>query len=287
MNALKVEITEIDTKTPSPKSTVTTFVLLCFLFSSVFWFLIARLPTEGKGESPLMFYIVAAMWCPAVAAVLTRFWYQRNLKGFGFRLGKARWLFVGIFGPVVLGLGMFGSAWISGVAPLDQTGVARIFSISFIPFFLVQVGFNCIAAFGEELGWRGFLVPELARGMNFTGLSLLSGVIWTVWHFPLIIFGPYHGAGSLWYSLAVFTPFIVGTGVVAAWLRLASGSVWVGVLSHGFWNLFMQGFYPRLTQKTPAGEMMLGEFGWLGPILFVVLAVVFWRLRNRLPQVTP
>jgi membrane protease YdiL (CAAX protease family) len=181
---------------------------------------------------------------------------------------------------------MFGSAWIFGVAPLDASQLTKVLSPSFIPTFLLFLVFNCFAAFGEELGWRGLLVPELSRRMKFTGLSLLSGAIWTAWHFPLIIFGSYHGTGSLLYSIAVFIPSVMGAGLILAWLRLASGSVWVAVLFHGFWNYFIQQFYPLMTVKTPAGDKMLGEFGWFVAIIYVVLALGFWRFRNRLPHVT-
>jgi len=74
----------------------------------------------------------------------------------------------------------------------------------------------------------------------------------------LILFGTYHGTGSVWYSLAVFVPSVMGAGLVIAWLRIISGSVWVAVLFHGFWNYFIQQVYPAMTVMTDAGEMMLG-----------------------------
>ncbi len=181
---------------------------------------------------------------------------------------------------------MFSFAWIFGIAPLDTSKLSVIFSISFIPSFLFLIVFNCFAAAGEEFGWRGFLVPELSKCMNFTKLALLSGVIWTVWHFPLMIFGTYHGAGSLWYSFAVFIPSVMGVSMVLAWLRLKSESIWVVILFHGFWNYFIQQFFPFLTINTSAGDKMLGEFGWFVAIIYIVLALCFWRFRNSLPKNT-
>jgi len=55
------------TKTTDPKTTVTTFVLLCLLFSSLFWYLIAQLPSGGKDQTRQTLYTVGVMWCPAVA----------------------------------------------------------------------------------------------------------------------------------------------------------------------------------------------------------------------------
>jgi len=224
------------------------------------------------------------MWCPTFAAVVTRLVFQHNLKGFGFGLKKPVWLAVGILLPVAAGLIMFGFAWISGIAPFNTDNAAVIFSLTFIPAFLYAILYNCFAAAGEEFGWRGFLVPELGRCMDFTRLALISGAIWTVWHIPMMIFGGYHGTGPFWYSLAVFIPSVMGAGLILAWLRLASGSVWVAVLFHGFWNYFIQMFYPALTRTTDAGQMMLGEFGWFVAVFYIALALIFWHFRDRLPK---
>ncbi|MDO8873247.1 MAG: type II CAAX endopeptidase family protein [Methanoregula sp.] len=267
-----------------PKIMVVTFVILTFLISSVFWYLTSQTPFVAGNQNQLMLYAVGAMWGPALAAVATRLVLQRNLKGFGFGLGKPVWLAVGLLLPIAAGLFMFGTAWLSGIAPFNPDKTATIFSVTFIPAFLYAIVFNCFAAAGEEFGWRGFLVPELARCMGFTELALISGAIWTVWHFPMMFFGGYHGAGPIWYSLAVFIPSVMGAGLILAWLRLASGSVWVAVLFHGFWNYFIQQFYPALTATTDAGQTMLGEFGWFVAVFYVALALVFWYFRDRLPK---
>jgi membrane protease YdiL (CAAX protease family) len=267
-----------------PKKTLITFVLLTFAFSSIFWFLTSQTPLVKDNVAMLTLYAVGAMWGPAFAAVCTRLIFQRNLKGFGIGIGKPAWLAMGILLPIAAGLCMFGTAWISGIAPFNTEKVATIFSLTFVPAFLYAIVYNCFAAAGEEFGWRGFLVPELGRCMGFTELALISGAIWTVWHFPMMIFGGYHGAGSIWYSLAVFIPSVMGAGLILAWLRLASGSVWPAVLFHGFWNYFIQVFYPALTTTTDAGQMMLGEFGWFVALFYVVLALVFWHFRDRLPK---
>ena len=200
-----------------------------------------------------MVYTFGMMWCPTLAAVATRIIFQRNLKGFGLSLGKPVWLAGGILIPVAAGLFMFGAAWLSGIAPFNPETASILFSVTFIPVFLYAIIFNCFLAAGEEFGWRGFLVPELARCIGFTELALISGAIWAVWHLPMMFFGDYHGAGLIWYTLAMFIPSVMGAGLILAWLRLASGSVWVAVLFHRFWNYFIQQFYPALTVTTDAG----------------------------------
>jgi membrane protease YdiL (CAAX protease family) len=268
---------------PNPRLTVLIYIITTFAFSSVFWYLLATTPAGAENSTTLMVYTVAAMWCPAAAAFVTSFVLHRNFGEFGFGLGDIRWQLVGIVLPIFVGLVMFGSAWIYGIAPFNADRAAAIFSLAAVPTLTFALAFNIFAACGEELGWRGLLVPDLGRFMGFTELALVSGAIWTLWHFPLIFFSSYHGAGSIWYSLLVFIPSVMGAGLILAYLRFKAGSVWVAVLFHGFWNNFIQQFYPALTVATPAGNMMLGEFGWFGAAAYVALAAVFWSFRNRLP----
>lgn len=271
-------------RTAGPKIAVLTFVILTFALSSVFWYLTSATPPVAENRNALLVYTIAVMWCPTIAAVLTRLAFQRNLKGFGIRPGRPVWLAAGVLLPVAAGLVMFGCAWLSGIAPFSAGNAALVFSLAFVPAFLYAIAFNCFAAAGEEFGWRGFLVPELGRFQGFTTLALVSAAVWTAWHVPLILFGTYHGTGPAWYSLAVFIPSVMGAGLILAWLRLASGSVWVAILFHGFWNYFIQVFYPALTVTTPAGTMMLGEFGWFVAVFYLALALVFWHYRDRLPK---
>jgi membrane protease YdiL (CAAX protease family) len=67
----------------------------------------------------------------------------------------------------------------------------------------------------------------------------------------------------------------MGAAFILAWLRLRSGSIWPAVLFHGFWNYFIQQFYPAITIVTRAGQAILGEFGWLGVLVYIVLAILF------------
>jgi membrane protease YdiL (CAAX protease family) len=252
------------------------FLVLTLALSSIGWFLAIRSTTVES----LSLFILLTMWCPGIAAVITRLYFQHNLDGFGFCVGNLRWHAVAVFLPILVGLLIFGSVWVTGIGPFSSAGAAAVFSTAFLPAFIVSVLFNLVAAAGEEIGWRGLLVPEMAKFMGFTRLALLSGAIWAAWHFPLIIFSAYHGAGSVWYSLAVFVPSVVGAGFILAWLRLRSGSLLPAILFHGFWNLFIQTIYPVLTVQTPESEMITGEFGWGAVAVYIPLVLIFWHLRG-------
>jgi len=258
---------------------VIAFLILAFGLSSIFYYLIANATTH----SDLLLFTMLLMWCPATAAIITRWHYQKNLKGFGLGWGETKWQLAGIFLPILLGLVMFGYVWLT-MGSFNAENAANMLSLSFLPAFLSALVFNLFAAFGEELGWRGLLVPEMSKFMSFTKLGLLSAAIWTVWHFPLILFGTYHGTGPLWFSLLVFTPQVIAMGFFLAWLRLKSGSVWVAVFFHGVWNYFIQQIYPALTVQTEATEVITGEFGWFSPLMGIAIALICWHYRYLLPK---
>jgi membrane protease YdiL (CAAX protease family) len=93
---------------------------------------------------------------------------------------------------------------------------------------------NAIAAFGEELGWRGFLQRELAP-LGFWRASLLVGMVWGLWHAPLIAQGhnyPQHP----WIGVGMMVLFCMLWAPILGWIRLRSGSVVAAAIAHGAVN---------------------------------------------------
>ena len=105
---------------------------------------------------------------------------------------------------------------------------------------------NMITALGEEIGWRGFLYPQLGARFGQEKGWLLGGVIWGAWHWPLIwLIGYEYGAAagnSVGYfgfpvtGMLVFCVFTAGLGILHARLYERSGSIWVPALLHGAIN---------------------------------------------------
>jgi membrane protease YdiL (CAAX protease family) len=152
------------------------------------------------------------------------------------------------------GLGRFSPADLAS-APSSSYGVALNSGVTLVPISFavtatVFVVIGALTALGEELGWRGFLVPELARSTSFHRVALISGGIWAAWHAPLIVFADYNAGTPAWYSVACFSATGVSVGVVSAWLRLSSGSAWPAVLLHASHNSFIQTFFDPATAST-------------------------------------
>ena len=96
---------------------------------------------------------------------------------------------------------------------------------------------------------------------------------------PLIVFADYNGGTPAWYSVLCFVVMVVSLGVPFAWLRLRSGSVWPAAILHASHNLFVQGFFDRVTVDTGPTRWLTGEFGAALALAIVGTAWLFWRAR--------
>ncbi|MFI6319444.1 lysostaphin resistance A-like protein [Nonomuraea sp. NPDC050556] len=136
---------------------------------------------------------------------------------------------------------------------------------------------NAIFTFGEEWGWRGWLLPRLVASRGVVGGLVLSGVIWGVWHAPLTLLGyNYPGLGP-WAAL-YFVGFCVLAGVVMGWLRLRSGSIWPAVVAHASINAVTPALLVATGDaQSPPNLAIAGFTGLVGWGLLAVLGFALLR----------
>jgi membrane protease YdiL (CAAX protease family) len=266
----------MDTRASGTSRELVTFLVLTFGLSAVFWWLIISAGSLGAHGGA---YVLGLMWCPGVSALITRLAFQHDLRGEGWRWGATRWTALAYVLPLGYATVAYGLVWLTGLGRVDlgrfQTGAAT--------FLVLGTLQSLLSATGEELGWRGFLVPTLARTTSFGRTALISGTIWALWHVPLIVFADYNGGTPTWYSVLCFVAMVVALGVPFAWLRLRSGSVWPAAILHASHNLFVQGFFDRVTVDTGPTRWLTSEFGAALALTVGVTAWLFWRRRDALP----
>lgn len=230
--------------------------------------------------------VAAALWVVVNALPAWIFW-RASSRVFGVRellhsltLWRVRPLFW------LLALGMMGVSYLLGYSLLRLFGqpwpvFPRTEAFPGILGLLVSVFLSTFlygGPLGEEIGWRGFALPRLQQRFDPLRSSLILGVVWGVWHFPLHFQGFYD-------SLAAFSPNLmfallmrVGSTVVLAivltWLYNRTGG-----------NLLLMVVLHTATNLSTGWLLPINAGVYIGTVL-VAVSVVFldrmWRRPDRL-----
>jgi len=267
------------------------FLVVTFAFSSIFYYLIISSASVQR-------YSLGLMWCPGVAAMITQLIFHHSLRGLGWKPGKFKYLLAGYGLPLAYVMVVYVVVWVTGTGTfspaqlMNQAAAQYHIQVHSQALFVIVYGIiiatfglviSALSALGEEIGWRGLLVPELAKKFSFTRTALISGGIWAVWHFPGILFANYNNSSApAWFGLVCFTVLTVGISFPFAWLRLKSGSLWTTVILHAAHNVFIQAFFTPLTGPTRWSAYFIDEFGIGLALTAVVVAYLFWRQRGKI-----
>lgn len=228
--------------------------------------------------------LLALQFAPLVAAFITRLVFDRSLTGFGWRFPSLRALFVCLTLPFLISVIAFALVWglgfgvYSPAAFIDETkaalnsliGVAPSSDMAVLALAVIANGtlgllVGLPGAIGEEFGWRGFLLPELIKHHSFAKSSIIVGIIWAVYHYPLLIwfFAPDMGVSAIPLLISTFFAAI-GLSLVMNGIYLHARSVWTAVIFHAALNLHLQGFFEQITNvTTPLGQYMSGQHGFM------------------------
>lgn len=139
---------------------------------------------------------------------------------------------------------------------------------------------------GEEIGWRGFLTPRLTAMSGFVVATLITGLIWSSWHVPMLVLSEYNGGGDQRFEIASFMIMVIAISGAFAWLRLKSGSLWPAATLHASHNLFIQGIFDPLTTRGADEITMVSEFGVVLAGVAVVVCIPFWVMGARISRET-
>ena len=250
------------------------FYGLTLLFSGVFDAFLLHAGQIDSGSKLL--YVTGSMWSPALAAFVTKRIFGEPISGLPWRWGGARYAWLAYLIPLAYALPVYLIVWSTPLGGflepdfLKRTAAQFGWSefppaVTFILFILLTATVGLVGktsrALGEEIGWRGFLVPELSKVAGFTGVGLISGLMWAAYHFPVLLFGDYNKGAPAWYSLICFTLMVVADSFILAWLTLRSKSLWPAALFHGSHNLFIQSIFTPLTRDTGSTNYIIDEFG--------------------------
>lgn len=211
------------------------------------------------------------MCIPALAAVITK---QRYFKGVKHALSVRKCKPIYIVLAVLIPLTYIGVPyliyWITnpGSLQLEFTPVLIIST-------LVGIVINMLPCFGEELGWRGFLLPRLVQWVGLEKTLIITGLIWSLWHCPLLISGVYMPGTPVLFKVPMFIIIVGFAGACIGILTLRSKSVWPAVVLHATHNMVDQAVFGAGT----VGDNKMyyvSETGIYTAIVVVILAIVMY-----------
>lgn len=247
---------------------------------------------------PLAVILLAGpyMFAPAIANILTRLLTREGWKDVGlrphFRQGWRYWLagwvvpglltIIGAFVFFVLFPQYFDSNLTVLQQSLSKSSAGTLSPWLFVAMqatvgILISPLLNSIATFGEEFGWRAYLLPKL-MALGWKKAMLLMGAIWGVWHWPVIFMGYEYGfkyPGYPWAGPLLFLLMAFSWGTFLAWITLRGGSVWPAVIGHSALN-GMAGLAAYMVK--PGANPLLGPLpvGLIGAIGYEALALILW-----------
>jgi membrane protease YdiL (CAAX protease family) len=301
-------------KAPLDWTGIALFIVLAFGISWAIWLGLAALGVS--------FIIRAAvgMFGPAIAATIVRIIRREGFADAGLRLaargrkGVVRiYIAAYIIPPILIAAGI-SLALLTGVqhwafndnlhalantltAQMQSRGrslpsglstyqLALITIISeTVLAFTLAIPFNMVFTFGEEFGWRGYLLPHLSP-LGGVQAAIITGIVWGLWHAPIIILNGYNYPGHPWLGVVMMVIFTVALSMIFAWLRFRSGSVWPSTLAHAALNAQAGFAIVFLSQADSLLRAPIGIIGLLPTIAFAIWLAVTGRLKPDLLQAT-
>ncbi len=234
---------------------------------------------------------IPIMLSPTIAAVITRLMQREGFADVSFKFGGRRTrraIYLGVAVPLLVGGIAYSLAFLTGLVefapptmPVIPPTASPILHLVLMLALTATLGTLVLlpTAAGEEIGWRGYLLPRLIQA-KVPYPILLSGLIWAVWHLiPVFTAGYAAGPSPLLSALGLMIA-IPAYGYLLAWMRLDTGSIWPCIVAHAAWNATINGGFDLATQGENA-RFWTGESGLLVVVTLVVVTVVIGRVRQR------
>jgi membrane protease YdiL (CAAX protease family) len=272
-----------DRRAAARRSLALFFVLVAGASAWLEW----KIARTGRPIGESWGLILVLMWMPAAASLVCRLAFREGIRDVSFRLGgrgSVRPLLAAWLLPLAVGVPAYGVAWAASLARFDPPNLAKVgiavsspagrFAILLVFALTALTILSALSAAGEEIGWRGFMLTRLVDA-GVPAPLLVSGVLWALWHVPLILTGQYAAGENRVLSAGLFFVGVSAMGCAIGFLRLSSGSVWPAVLLHASWNAVIQGAFDA---SSKGGKAWIGESGAL--VVAALVAVTAWLARG-------
>jgi len=285
---------------------ISLFLLFAFALSWAIGGAIYLLDIDMKSATAMVM-VIGYMFMPALSVLLVQKFIFREQMLQPLRISfKLNWFFLwALLSPLIL---VFLATVVGFILPgviysPDMSGIMEMFKDKMTPEDLVKmqqsidklpihpiwisimqgliaaVSINALAAFGEELGWRGFLLNEF-KNLSFFRASLAIGIIWGLWHAPIILMGHNYSQHPQW-GVLFMTIFCTLFTFIFNYVTIKAKSVIAACVMHGSLNAFW-----GITFMLSSGgnDLIIGIAGIAGFIsltLTIVLLFIYDKWISR------
>lgn len=239
-----------------------TFLITYGLEFGIIYPLSNQAGTDISGVPPILLQLTVGsmMFLPSIGVLLTRLitkegfsdcWIRPRFRGH-FRYYVMAWflpslctafgavLYFGIFQKDFDGnLGYVISLYQAQGVTIDRSQAMVIAISQIITGVFLSPILNILTCFGEEWGWRGYLLPKMKEKLPMLPMLLVNGIIWGLWHAPLTMLGHNYGLGYKGYpftGILAMCLFCIVIGIFLTYVTLRTGSCLPAAIAHGSIN---------------------------------------------------
>jgi hypothetical protein len=229
-----------------------------------------------------------------MAAIITQLWVvKKPLKDLGFKLGPWK-KYAKVYGLILLVFIInYAITWAFILKPdftlnafMAQYGIKealplpawQMITIFTIVTLLGSPIFNMIPSLGEEIGWRGFLLPTL-EPMGQTKAIVISGMIWALWHTPMILILGFAYGAQAWPGVLLHFILVTGLGIWMGYLWLQTRSTVLAGFIHAVFNAYAYGVFSMIFISP--NKLLVGAVGVVNTLLIAILGIGTLMISNR------
>lgn len=277
--------------------TIKRIVLFTALTVMIAWAVFLLVPALGLayGSGMSVVIVMAAMFVPALSSILTRLITKEGFRKMYLRpnfKGHGKAYLVLFFGPtllIFLGMAVYFLIFpgtfdpeLTTIQKMSQAAAdltpTTLLLVSLAQVVVIGPVINIIPTLGEELGWRGYLLPKLREIFPDRKALVITGVIWGLWHLPVIVMGHNYGtgyAGYPWLGILAMTVFCVSLGILEGYATIRLGSAIPAAMIHSAVNAGAG--LPVLIAKSGYNALLGPSItGLIGGIPFIIAAVILF-----------
>ena len=287
---------------------VIAFLILAFGIAWASWEIPIRMLHLDVQSPQFQLYLLPGGFAPAIAALLVRAFTKGGFKDAKFKLpliSKWPYFLFALLLPLAIVAAMAFEAKVLGYLPAGfdlmqavqgvvpgaiksgQGSTASMLGLSgalLIPALLGMAILTTPLLWGEEFGWRGYLQPRLFPGKPLAA-AIVTGVIWSVWHWPLILRGYDFGRDQAVIGCICLTVFAILMSIIFGWLVERTGSIWSSSLAHAATN-GVGGSLAALWFASAHNQALISYGGALAwpPLIVVCLLILAFGRRKPVEQ---